>query len=269
MAPSDHQGAIGRINAESLTAGGNINIVNEVTVHQFKEARKKTWRDLASFIYPSVDLATDIRRSYSAQLVGHLHRTFRATGYTRFSSLVHIQETQVDAQRAFRVILQSQHAGYVGNIQTLLKQLWDENNPERVALQEAFRAEVQELASKWQLDLELSAEYSLTAYDFVYDPQCLRISIKPDKTLSTSPVDYPKLVQCTSELFCLLAAFSRSRIAEVDMNSVHKSYSLSKLFLDILDFGAVDYNKIRVNVDDPEEWDYVSPRADKEAAKYA
>jgi len=95
----------------------------------------------------------------------------------------------------------------------------------------------------------------------------LRLSILP-VSASTDDADYPNNVGNTSELFSLVSAHLNANIAVVNLDVATRSYSLTKLLLAFLD-REFDFEAIRVNADDPEEWDYVSPSLDEELRQQA
>ncbi|MFY9558777.1 MAG: hypothetical protein WAQ52_00950 [Terriglobales bacterium] len=241
-------------------------LIGDVIIKQeiIQAAKRKTWRPLAVFSYPTQNLEHDLPTNYQAHLALQMHKIFKSKGYTQFTGIITIRTQNVsNLQVAVINLVTNQHA-YVGAIHNAVKQLWDVNR-DRVALQNALNTELKELYQDWTIDICLFSDARPVAYRFTYDPEAHRISILAHENTSAAPDDYPDRVSCTGELFPLLAAILRSEgfLVAGNLETVLHSYPLSKLFLELLDTHSCDANNVRVNVDDVEDWDYINPAADE------
>jgi hypothetical protein len=62
----------------------------------------------------------------------------------------------------------------------------------------------------------------------------------------------------------LLTAISQSDTLLLrNIETVLRSYPLSKLFLDLMDSHTFNIANVRINTADFEEWDYINPTADE------
>jgi len=243
------------------TLNGDINVSQEAVEHA-KEIKKKTWRPLSYFPYPTTNLDHDLAKSFPASLIFNLHQTFRDCGYTEFDSVISINSLKSESFSGTSVTLITQHARYTGELTKILKKLWGMGE-DRSALQDEMNAVLIDLQKHWSVGFKLSsAPESTTAYHFVYDPEGFRISITPTTIGSTDPSDYPNGVTTTSELLTFLVAHLHSSIAMWDLDFVLRSYPLYKLTMQLMD-GNFSFDDVRINNADPEEWDYINPSADK------
>jgi hypothetical protein len=253
--------------------GGKVLVVQSLIgdVHINRDAvqawKRKTWRPLAIFAYPSSRLEHDLSTNYFAHLVLQLHRTFREAGYTTFTGLIGIHTETIANEHVSVITLTTNQPRYVNAIHIAVKQLWNAN-ADGPALRRATNSELQDLYTNWLVNVRLSPDPGPIAYEFVYDPEGKRVSIVPHDSLSTAPSEYPDKVSSTSELLRLLTAVAHSRIVMAgDIEIILHSYPLSKLFLEIMDSKTFDFSKVRINVQDHEEWDYINPAADQEFGK--
>jgi hypothetical protein len=260
--------AVQVINGEKVvvihTLNGNV-VLNHESARQADEKKRRTWRALSSFKYPTQDLDHDLRVNFGSHLVFHLHRTFLGTGYTSFTSLIEIDDSVVAGMPVTVINLISQYAGFTGAVREGVKSLHDVSR-DRVALQQEENSELLFLQRNWAVSIALLSTPGLVAYDFVHDPEGRTLSIRPNYS-STNPNDYPNKVTRTSEVLSFVASHLNSNIAVVDMEPVLRFYPLSKLMLFIADNHGVNIEDIRIDVTDPEEWDYINPAADQELQK--
>jgi hypothetical protein len=133
-----------------------------------RASRRKVWRPLSSFAYPTQQLEHDLHRNYPSHLVSQLHKTFRDVGYTAFSGLLSISDETVMNMEISTITLTTNQAAYVGAIHTLVKQLWDVNLDRR-SLQDAVNAELTDLYANWAVTVRLFRDPGPVAYQFIYD----------------------------------------------------------------------------------------------------
>jgi hypothetical protein len=249
------------------TLQGDI-VLGEKAANSTQESRATLWRPLSSFKYPTQNFEHDFSVNFAAHLVFHLHRTFRSTGYTKFTSLIETDETTVSNVPVTVINLISQYARYTGAIRTGVKRLWDASE-DRVALQEEQKTELISLQKTWSVNVKVvPVRHGIIGYDFVYDPDGHAVSIEPSWG-STNPVDYPNQMTRTSELLSFVAAHLNESIAIVNFDYVFRSYPLFKLMLELLDHHGITIENIRCDAANPEEWDYVNTAIDQEVGKVA
>jgi hypothetical protein len=240
-------------------------LINGKELQHAAEKMRKTWRPLSSFRYPTLDFKHDLTTNFPAHLVYHLDQVFHDRGYIRFTSLIEIGTFNAGDTPATVINLISQHAKYTGAIRSYVKALWTADN--RLELQNKMNVELKRLDETWACKSAFYPDKKLISYEFEYDADGLRLSILP-VSASTDVADYPNKVGNTSELFSLVSAHLNANIAVVNLDVATRSYSLTKLLLAFLD-REFDFEAIRVNADDPEEWDYVSPSLDEELRQQA
>ena len=240
-----------------------------INAEAIQESKRKTWRQLSSFTYPSQRLEHDLKANYPGHLTVQLHRTFREAGYTAFTGILSIAEETVMNMEISSITLTTNQAPYLGAIHTSLKQLWDVNR-DRLALQSAINAELKDLYDNWVVSVRIARDPGPIAYQFMYDPDARKILIAPHERISTAPSEYPDKASTTSELLMLVTAVLRSEYMMAgDIETILHSYPLSKLFIELMDKRTVDLDRVRVNADDVEEWDYINPAADEEFKRVA
>jgi hypothetical protein len=241
-------------------------LIGDVHINQetMQASKRKLWRSLSTFTYPSQRLEHDLATNYAGHLTIQLHKTFRDAGYMTFTGMISMADENLMNMEFSSVTLTTNQAGYVGAIHNSVKQLWDIKQ-DRLALQNALNTELRDLHSNWIVDVRVFRDPGPIAYQFVYDPDARKIFIGPCEKISTAPSEYPDKAGSTSELLMLLTAVLRSEFAIAgNIETILNSYPLSKLFIELMDSKTVDLGRVRVNAADVEEWDYVNPAADEE-----
>lgn len=257
------------LNAGNVRAERDViiqQIINNTTIHQYQQNRRKRWRELEMFSYPTWNLERDISTNYPVHLIVALHRVFAKHGYTTFTSEVAVEDRE-NAEGPYQAItLISHQIRFVGELRMLLTSLWSDNRTreERQGIQEQENQESIALQKDWQLDLRFAQTKGKLPYEFLYDPDGRRIRISPHDDAPATPEEYPDKLQRTSELLLFLNALRRQNFLTFDISTVNHHYGLAKLFLDILDREPISLGKVRINVEDYEDWDYLNPQADLE-----
>ena len=258
------------LDTSDVKAGRDVNIsqiINYTTIQQYKENKRKQWRSLELFRYPTWNLEHDLAINYPIHLIVALHRAFANQGYTTFTSDIEISDQSGPDGAHADITLISHQIRFLAEIRSILTCVWDEQRPreERQAVQEQERAEALALQKSWQLDYGFSPSKGIVAYEFTYDPDGRSLKIRPHDSAPISPNEYPEKLQRTSELLLFLNVLQHPNILlTFDISTVNQHYGLAKLFLDVLDRVPISLGKIRVNAADYEEWDYLNPEADLE-----
>ena len=240
-------------------------LAGQGVAEQAKETKRKVWRQLSSFRYPTQDFIHDLRTNFPAHLIFQLRRTFQQTGYAEFTSLIEI--AKVGSVPVINLI--TQYAHYAGPLHSLVKKLWD-TSVDRRALQEEENGELRFLQQNWNVSASLLPTDGITPYTFLFDPDGQQISISPTKSASTNPADYPHKLSRTSELLSLLACFVAANFAIVNLDVVKTSYPLTKLMYELSgERKCFSLENVRIDATDPEKWDYINTEADIEFGKAA
>lgn len=144
------------------------------------------------------------------------------------------------------------------------------------ALREAYHRELSALTESWKSwhhQLQLPAQENLyIAVQIIYDPAAKEITTKEAEPKSIDPGEYPDHLTRTSELLTFTYQLSSARLffgGDIKWWST-KEYRLQKLLAYLLDTeGPFDYERIRVNTEDDEDWDFVYPKYDDDVLQYA
>jgi hypothetical protein len=267
---TDHLVQRPKLDARDVRAGRDANIsqvINYITIQQYKESKRKQWRELELAVYPTWDLERDLSANYSVHLIVALHRVFANRGYTTFTSEIAIEDRKNEEGEYQAIVLVSHQIKFLGELRGILRSLWDQRFPieERRAIQEQEKQEALALHRSWQVDVNFLPTKERLPYEFIYDPDGKSITIRPHDSAPISPDDYPEKLQRTSELLMFLNVLRRPNILlTYDLSIANRYYPLAKLMLNVLGNEPISPASVRINADDYEEWDYLNPQADLE-----
>lgn len=248
--------------------------VTQTIVTQRAEALRKQWRSLDEIDYPAVIDNEDRRARYGYQLALHLHRAFKKRGYQSFSGLVRLGSFEIEpgSDPISVYSLVTHKAPFSGALRNSWKFLHNPqgDNKAQAGYQDELNQQLTELVSTWSLDVSLALVDKPVATQFIYDPDARRISVGLPPVFSTSPAKYPDKVRNTTELLAFLSCVIGSPVMNLgDLSCITSHYPLFKLVLELLDTKRFQLDRIRVNVSDCEEWDYVNAAADIEVGSYS
>ena len=241
-------------------------------IREYEKTQRKRWRELDELIYPAYEDDKECRGGYFNQICAYLHRSFGQRGYQDFVNLWQVGELDIEGEAVPSYSLLGHQANFTGTARESWKYLWNPEIPKekRQKFQDDLHTEITDLHQTWSLSIRLPLTNDLTAVRFVYDPDGRRISIGPPSVVSTSPGDYADKVHNTSELFCFLAAMIDQPVVFLgNLAWASSHYPLYKTVVDILDHGHISLERVRVNVDDPEDWDYINVKVDDEVRAYS
>lgn len=245
--------------------------VNKTIVRQYNKARKKKWRPLDEINYPPPEDNDDCRRKYLGLLALHLHRAFKDSGYTQFVSLARLAQAKINEDLVTVYSLVSHQVKFTGALRRTLKYLWNRNIAVelRQKCQDDLNAELCTLRESWSFKVDLPFVNRFIPVQFAYDPDAHKIAIGPPPIVSTTPAEYPDKVRTTSELLTFLSSLLGSPFCNMgDIAWVKSYYPLFKLCLELLDTKAFRMDRIRINAENCEEWDYINTAADIEVRRY-
>lgn len=72
--------------------------LNQTFVDKRAEIARKQWRALDEIYYPALVDNQERRQRYASQLLIHLHRAFKDSGYVSFTSLVCLAQRKLEGQ---------------------------------------------------------------------------------------------------------------------------------------------------------------------------
>jgi hypothetical protein len=121
------------------------------------------------------------------------------------------------------------------------------------------------LNQEWntRASFHLSTEWQ--PLEFTVDSARKLISIQP-LPLSLDPSEFASGITSTSEVLRFLASLVNTHGVAYFGNATwyNDNYSLLKLWADLMDHRKIDFDRLRINAEDYEEWDYVNPAVDLE-----
>jgi hypothetical protein len=244
------------------TLNGSINVTLDA-IRENQALKRKRWRPLYHYHYPSLEFERDLATNLPAHLAYNLYRTHLKDGYTDFTSAIEINDELIDGQSGKSFNLYTQDARFVGAIDKMVRKLRS-GDDDAAQLQQSMNETLIQLQKEWSLRVQLQTNRSAWPYRFLLDSESFNISVAPLAEVSANPADYPNRVRTTSELFPFLFAQTFANFIQFDLDKALEFLPLAKLVLRRLDGKSFLYNSIRVCVDDVEEWDYIDSEAEDE-----
>ena len=250
-------------------------IINQTIVKQYKETNIKKWRQLAEHNYPADELNHYWLSRYLSQQVLHLNRTFKGSGYNDFVGVLRFTKVESEGDKIPVICLISHESRFIGAIRSsfIILHSTTVDIQSRKTYQDELNAELSDLIATWAVNVNIRpdtiADEDLIPLHFIYDPDDRRISVSVPDVVSTEPTDYPDKLRTTSELLTFLACILKSNVSTLDMGYVHSYYPLTKLIIEFIDNRSFRWDKIRINVKDNENWDYIDTKYDAEVRRYS
>jgi hypothetical protein len=116
----------------------------------------------------------------------------------------------------------------------------------------------------WTTSCNFEVKDYLTPILFTCDKHHKHASVKQIEELFTQVDKFEDSLHRTSELLTFIAAFSRSGgILNLGDIFANKTYSWIKLVSYLLDKRELGWGRIRINVEDSEDWDFSYPEIDE------
>jgi hypothetical protein len=250
----------------------NFEITQQVLV-QRTEAKRKNWKSLNVVNYLADDHGEARVSKYAFQLCLFLNRVFKDEGYTSFTGLMEIHRNRgEDGSVAQWYRLFTHQAKFVGAMGEAWRYLWfkgdEAKETHKRQMADEMNRELKMLAETWSLNVSLPLGETLRPVEFTYDPDARHIGIGPPGIASSNPGDYPEKLRRTSELLAFAGTLQDHTFSVVDLELIHSFYPLFKLWHQIMDKHSWTLSNVRVNIQDPEDWDYHNPDADREIGNY-
>jgi hypothetical protein len=116
--------------------------------------------------------------------------------------------------------------------------------------------------------LKVPSSPSWTPIQCICDGAAKRLTLHVVPKLSLDPADYPDHLATSQELLQFIGSYSNLKLAfGGDVAWVANNYSLMKLTIAVLDRN-LDMGRVRIAVDDPNEWDYINGEFDGEVRRF-
>lgn len=256
------------------TIGGSISISNvEVAVYrnQIQRLGRVRWRGLEPVSYAVPSDSAIARQTFIGAICVALRDTF-GDSYEQFTVIAKMEERSGDSGVVvYR--LASPRAKFAALVQQRQKKLVESAIAARgeAALakirQECLDQErrEEERWAEWSFETGIEFSAQPSALEIIYDPETKRVRLETAHGYSLDPADYPDHLARTSELLKFIAASYRTHIAFVgDLSWQKDNYRLTKVMMRLLDRQPIDLAALRINVDDPEDWDYSNPSFESE-----
>jgi hypothetical protein len=258
---------------------GNDYVVNKHIVTKNKSIKRKRWRRLESVLYPVHRDSSTNRDNFINVLAIALFDTFRKETYIKFTSIFRVSKKEKQGYEIIVYNLMSHQPEFAENIRressrhyneviTLIERNADKKDIEKLNQKERERWE--KCFDDWTVDLfPVPFRDSWSTIDLVYDAPSKYICIRPPEQVSTRIEDYDDNIETMSELFQFIAAISEFSTANFgNLVWLFGNYPLMKLITDIVEHRAVRLERIRINANDYEEWDYINKKYDQEVKEY-
>ena len=250
-------------------------IVNQTIVQEHKKASKrKNWRSLETVIFPLLRESEHSREVFLMDLAFALDQIFQNKGYVKFNAIFRMQTIIHQDQERPYYELKTHQASFGSRVERNYNKFLQtiEHLKSTLPIQEAKQKmrqlitnERREFQAKWRIQLDVGFSNHWVPIELIYDPETVRISIRSIDTPSINFGEYADSITTSSEMLCFVAAASRTVFGFFgDLIWLEGNYPLLKLNIDILDNRSINFDNIRINVDDVEEWDYINKSFDEE-----
>lgn len=254
---------------------GNYTI-NQKIIQQYEIKRKIQWRNLETVIFPIITDSNNSRANCASDMGFALNKVFADTKFKKFTGLIKKTTVVRNEQNVsfyelfchqieFCGVLQQDQKNFFSSLTSFQEQYPINVAKEKMA--EIFFKPKEDFYREWNLAVSYSISELWSPIEFVYDRATKRIAIHQIQNNEMNLSDYPDGISTTSEMLVLLSGLLSAHFAFFDDSfwmRLEKNYPLMKLFVDFLDKRAIFFNRLRINVDDYDEWDYVNVSFDDE-----
>lgn len=254
---------------------GNYTI-NKTIIRQYETKRKIEWRNLETAIFPIITDNINSRNRYASEMGFALHKTFSDTKFKKFTGLIKKTTEVKNGQNVsfyelfchqieFCAALQQEQTNFISSLISFKEQY--PRNIAKEKLAEIFIKPKEDFYHDWNLAISYDISEFWAPIEFTYDRATKRIAITGIQNNEMNLSDYPDRISTTSEMLVLLSGLLSAHFVFSDDSfwlRLEKNYPLTKLFVDFLDNRAFFFNRLRINVDDYDEWDYVNVSFDDE-----
>jgi hypothetical protein len=260
-----------------VTVGGSIQI-SDVTIQIYKSEQKKLhaieWRGLEHVQIPNLSDSENARAVLCSDIRNALRISF-GEAYKKFTVLFQVQRASVEGESVFFYIINCHQAKFASMLRQAaferFKKILAIKSLDEVAQAEARQryrdtiAEEEKAWKNWTLRAKIAFTSNLSALEITYDPQTLEVSIVDVENYSLNPADYRQHLSTTSELMRYLASVAKIKVGFTgNIEWAINDFRLMKVLVSVLDRDPIELDRISVNVDNYEEWDYFNPKFEEE-----
>lgn len=256
---------------------GNVSISNvQVAIYkdQIQHLKRVRWRGLEHVSYAALSDSNFSRQKLMGDICEALRDAF-GDRYECFTAILASQVRQVDDETILVYAIESPRAKFAARLRELqikfVKSAITMNDGDEATIAARRLALVEEGKKReeswegWTFKTAIEFSPEPSALEIIYDPETRYIKLESADTYSLDPADYPDHLKSTSELLKFVAGSHRTHIAFIgDTSWQANDFRLLKVMMRLLDNKPVDLSAIRINVDDPEEWDYSNPAFESE-----
>jgi hypothetical protein len=256
-----------------VIAGDLKILITQQVAAQAIAKQRKTWRDLSHLMIPMIAGLSDSSDGvFIAELFAGLEHTFRSRPYSQFNGMLRYMEKEIHGQTVpvyYLLCHQVEFCEYVRKSTELLLRRYMDTRKQNPTAWEKMKAEQQKLTDAFNKEWNANASFDLSKQwqplEFTVDSARRLISIRP-LPLSLDPSEFPSGITSTSELLRFLASVVNAHGVAYFGNATwyNDNYSLLKLWADLMDHRKIDFERLRINAEDYEEWDYANPALDLE-----
>jgi hypothetical protein len=251
------------------------NFINQTVVKQEAVAKRRTWRALDSATFPPLG---DTKAAKLAVWDSFLHTVAEMYGqqpYTEFTILVNADEVVIEGEQVPRYVVVSYQPGLCSNALKEYRQFvqlyhaWRNAQPgeARTTLEQEQKKRKARL-QEWSPSIQVPSSPSWTPIQCICDGAGKRLTLHVVPKPSLAPTDYPDHLATSRELLQFLGSYSNLNLAFVgNAGWAANNYSLMKLTIAVLDRN-LDMGRVRIAVDDPNEWDYINGEFDEEVRRF-
>ena len=260
-----HQSVLNQYNAETIN----------VFVEQSRRNARIQWRSIEILNYTVREDSDRFRTWFVLDSCRALHEVFSSKGYKRFTALFSPASAKRDDQDLFVYGMYCHEIKFVSAIRAratdrilLMERAHGLPVEDRTKIATEYEQESSNFFAKWHVHSKI--DFSRPGVlEFEYDPDAMAMSVRSKADLSLDPLDYEHRVETTSELLSYVGATWTSIFGFMgDIEETMKNWPLLKVATRVLDKAGIEVEKIRINADDYEQWDYINPELDAELAQY-
>lgn len=253
---------------------GNF-IINQTIVHQEAVAKRRTWRALDSATFPPLGDTKAAKLAVWDSLLHAVAEMYGQQPYTEFTILVNTDEIVVEGEHVPRYVVVSYQLGLCSNALKEYRQFVEQYYAWRNAPPGEARTSLEQERLKrgarlqeWSPSIQVPSSPSWTPIQCICDGAAKRLTLHVVPKLSLDPADYPDHLATSQELLQFIGSYSNLKLAfGGDVGWAANNYSLMKLTIAVLDRN-LDMGRVRIAVDDPNEWDYINGEFDEEVRRF-
>jgi hypothetical protein len=245
----------------SATGDINIDVAVEQILLQEQTAKRKNWSSLGKYQLPNPPYSV---QTFGQMLTVGMAETFGNREPIEFVGLVDI--AQVHGQTVHRFT--SHHEELIDALcnrgERIIREMMEPDYNKEEAKARGL-SEIAAIMGDFHVSGSLDFSQRLNCLKLRCNPRSKTLSITPFKARSTRAEDYPGKFETTSELLEYVAAIVNSGpIISIGDPFWIPRYSWVKFLTSFLDNRSIELGRIQINVDDPEEWDFINTEFDYE-----